>query len=364
MIRRLVTLLRQDLTNSLRDSVLVYVAVAPVILAVVVRLFLPSFEQSALTVTALQDTDPEIVRELEAYFLVEVVRDREGLEGRVSRPDDVAGVLVGQGPPEQDALTLVLEGNERAETREAYQAVMEAVLERLEGGGGETSVRFQAVSLGGGRSYLRESAAVLLIMTAALLGGMVVGFNMVDDRHTRAVQALAVSPLPLRDYLVSRAVYSLLQGLLLGLATSMILLGLRIPYARLVLALLASAPVAVIVGFVTALMADNQIAAIGSVKIVMPAYLLVPFASIFVPLRWQWVFFPFPNYWMFLSFRSLFVDTPQAVGFGAAAALAAGSGLALNVLLLPRLRRVFRFRGGGGRIDRQAGGGEPVSAGR
>jgi hypothetical protein len=76
----------------------------------------------------------------------------------------------------------------------------------------------------------------------------------------------------------------------------------------------------------------------------MPAYLTIPLASIFVPLRWQWVFFPFPNYWMFLSFRSLLIDTPQTLGFAPSAFITVTSGLVMVLLLAPRLRKKLHFR--------------------
>jgi ABC-2 type transport system permease protein len=354
VIRRLLTLLRQDLTGAFRDSVILYVVAAPLILAVLARLLLPSLEQATLTCAVIRKADPELVRKLEAYFRVETLPNEQALERRVLRPDDVAAVLVEDG-----STTLLLEGNEQEETRSIYVSALAAILGEP---GAQGKVEIRAQSLGGGRqdagrqdagrqgsarSYLNEYVAVFLIMLATLLGGMTVGFNMVDDRHTRAFQALAVSPLPLRDFLISRALFATLQGLAVGVLTTVILLGFRLPYGRLLVALVASGPVAVILGFLMAVMADNQIAAIGATKLIMPLYLLVPLVGIFLPGSWQWFLLPFPNYWMFLSFRSLFVATPQLAGFGLAVAVTLLSGLAADALLAPRLARVFRFRGRG-----------------
>jgi ABC-2 type transport system permease protein len=344
VIRRLLTLLRQDLTGAFRDSVILYVVAAPLILAVLARLLLPSLEQATLTCAVIRKADPELVRKLEAYFRVETLPNEQALERRVLRPDDVAAVLVEDG-----STTLLLEGNEQEETRSIYVSALAAILGEP---GAQGKVEIRAQSLGGGRqgsarSYLNEYVAVFLIMLATLLGGMTVGFNMVDDRHTRAFQALAVSPLPLRDFLISRALFATLQGLAVGVLTTVILLGFRLPYGRLLVALVASGPVAVILGFLMAVMADNQIAAIGATKLIMPVYLLVPLVGIFLPGSWQWFLLPFPNYWMFLSFRSLFVATPQLAGFGLAVAVTLLSGLAADALLAPRLARVFRFRGRG-----------------
>ena len=202
----------------------------------------------------------------------------------------------------------------------------------------ETPVDFRSKSLGGRRSYLYEYAAVILIMLATLLGGMTVGFNIVDDIDTGAVRALAVAPLPLASYMAGRTVFSLFQGLLVGLGTTLILAGASAPYARLILAFIAAAPAAVAVGFFMASIADTQIAAAGAAKLIMPLYLTVPIVSIFVPAAWQWVFFPFPNYWLFLTFRGLFVNTPQALGFLPSAAIAFVSGIVLDILFVPRLR--------------------------
>ncbi len=341
MIRRLLTLLHQDLTGSLRDNVLLYVIAAPLILAVLARVFLPSLERSVPACVVSRDVDPNLAGRLQAYLRVEPAADRRSLERRVLQPDDVAGVVQDKRGP-----VLILEGNEQPETRRLFTAALATVVDE------QADLTFAARSLGGGRSYLREYVAIFLIMMATLLGGMVVGFNMVDDRHTRAFQALAVSPLPLPDYLASRSLFALLQGALVGLATTAIMLGPALPYGRLILAFAASAPLAATLGFLMAVTADNQISALGSTKLIMPAYLLVPVAALFLPERWQPVLYPFPNYWVFLTFKSLFVDGPQTPGFAMAgtpgfamtALLAALSGLLLVLLLVLPLRRVFRFR--------------------
>jgi hypothetical protein len=132
--------------------------------------------------------------------------------------------------------------------------------------------------------------------------------------------------------------------MLVGFGTTLILVGLNAPFGRLLLAFVTAAPVSVILGFFMAIVAENQISAAGATKLIMPAYLTIPLISIFLPLRWQWVFFPFPNYWMFLSFRSLFIDTPQVLDYGPSALITAGSGMVVVLLLVPRLRNKLHFR--------------------
>jgi len=49
MVKRIFNLLHQDWTNALRDNILLYMLIAPILLAVGARFFLPSLNDNQYT---------------------------------------------------------------------------------------------------------------------------------------------------------------------------------------------------------------------------------------------------------------------------------------------------------------------------
>jgi hypothetical protein len=84
---------------------------------------------------------------------------------------------------------------------------------------------------------------------------------------------------------------------------------------------------------------------LATIKFVLMLYSTLPILSIFVPTSWRFVFYPFPNYWMFVIFQNIFVG-PQAapVGFWAACGVTVAVTLVYLAILFPILRKKMRLK--------------------
>ncbi len=107
-MKRIITLLKQDWSNILRDNVLFYIFLAPVIMAVAVRLLAPSFESVTLRFAVNRDMPQAIQENLADYGKIIVVSDRAALINRVEKNDDVPGIFWENGQYE-----IILQGNEQ-----------------------------------------------------------------------------------------------------------------------------------------------------------------------------------------------------------------------------------------------------------
>jgi ABC-2 type transport system permease protein len=55
--------------------------------------------------------------------------------------------------------------------------------------------------------------------------------------------------------------------------------------------------------------------------------------SIAIPRSWHWLFYVFPNYWMFRSFENIYVTGARVGDLPLAAAVTLATGMVLLVLL-------------------------------
>ncbi|OHD54677.1 MAG: hypothetical protein A2Y33_02535 [Spirochaetes bacterium GWF1_51_8] len=333
MIKTMINNFLQDFTNSIRDNMLLYILVAPVILAVLFRVFTPSAETVEFHIAIDASVEQHVADEFRGYMVVELFDTPHAVKERVNRYDDTAGIILENGK-----YRLYFQGNEDAEVKAVYAVVMDKVLY------GKNTAEVNFEQAGSARSYFLEYSLVTLLMVAGLLGGLLCGFNIVDERSTGSIGALAVSPLTIGGYMASKLVFTLLISAAAAILTATIVYGFGTDFGRLVLAMAVSSPLAAVLGFILGITAKNQIEAIGMNKILLPVFMTIPIVSIFIASDWQWVFYIFPNYWMFVMFENLFLDTPLPLGFWGSALITLLSGTALFILMRGLMKKRLNLR--------------------
>lgn len=330
-MRRMVSIIRFDLANALRDSMVLYILAAPVILAVALGFLARAVEGSgaSLAVEASSPAGRELADRLEGFGTVERFEGLEALERRVLESDDIAGFAPGEGGP-----TIVLQGNEGPDAAVLAAAVLATALEGPE-------AEYRVVPRPQARSVFLDYSRVSLAMLSVLIGGVAAAFSLVDEKESKVTRAFAVAPLSEAEYFAARGLWSAAVGIFGALVAHLVMGPSGLPWWRLAAALAASAFMPLAVCLLIGGLASNQIQAVASLKLVMFAYLALPFASLFAPERLGFLFWLLPNYWMFQAFRGAYIPGLEgfwtAVGLTAVtgAALAVGLGLALRKRLSP-----------------------------
>lgn len=355
-MKKIVSIMRMDLTNALRDSMVIYILVAPLLLAGGLRLFLPSFEGAQVTYAVHVPTTiaqvpgegvgeaerreqlrsaRELAEGLEAYGRVETYESAAAVRERVLATDDVGGYVLAGDPG--SIWTIVLEGNEGAEAQGLLESVLRAAT-------APALAAKYTITQEDTRSPFREYASVGLVMLASLIGGLAIAFAMIDEKEQNVTRAFTVTPLSTVEYFVARGILAAVVGFVVATVGHVILVGTAVPFGRFLVALLVSVPLPLVVALLVGGIAKNQIQAVAVLKVVMMVYLTVPFVSIALPRGWHWLFYVFPNYWMFRSFEDIYVtgaragDLPLSATVTALAGVVAliGLGVGLGKQLKPR----------------------------
>ncbi len=332
MLKRILNFIKADIVNATRDNIILYMLIAPVLLALLSRLFLPTLQNVNLTFAVDRHAGQEVINQLKAYGNIELYDTDLQVRERVERPDDVGGII-GNG----EKYTILMEGNEGKDFDAIYTSIMDRILRD------SPLAQFEHISLGVPESPIRGLFTSFLLLSAVMIAGLIVGFNLIDEKETRAIQALAVSPIKIFEYIIARGVLVLLMALILSLLTSLIMVGFAADYAKLVVGVLFSAALAVALGLLLGGLADNQISGIAILKVLFLVYTLIPMGSLFVHEALQWVFYPFPNYWMFVMFKNIYLGT-QHIGFWAASIFTLITSIIYILLMVPVLRRTLKLR--------------------
>jgi ABC-2 type transport system permease protein len=339
-VKRIISLIRFDLTNALRDSMVLYILVAPIFLALALGFIATAVEGSgaSFAVDVSTEAGRDLASRLGGFGTVESFQGKAAVERRVLEADDIAGFVYSpaggtegaSASPGQASPAIILQGNEGPEAAGLAAAILASALEGPEAVY-RTSVR------DGGRSAFKDYARISLAMLSVLIGGVAAAFALVEEKESKLTRAFAVAPLSEAEYFAARGLWSAAVGTI-GAVTAHLIMGpTGLPWWHLAAALAASVCMPLSVCLLIGGLATNQIQAVASLKLVMFAYLALPFGSLFVPERWTFLFWPLPNYWMFEAFRGVYI--PGTQGFPQAIILTAVTGASLAFFLGLGLRK-------------------------
>ncbi|MCO4772812.1 MAG: hypothetical protein KDA24_22460 [Deltaproteobacteria bacterium] len=283
-LRRILTVVRKDLRAGQRDSIITYILFSPLLMAFGFRLLLPFLEDPGLTVAVAAQLEPDVIAALEASAEVEVLPDAAAVLERVQRIDDVAGVVSGEdGVPE-----VLLEGNEAAWVQAAPGIVLDAAAVQV-------PLDVQWESLESGPSMLRGILASLMAFAVLLMGGVIVGLLVLEEKESKTLRVYATAPLQFGEYLAAKAGLAIALSLPLGVVATLILLG-SVPIVPVAIASIAALPAALLLGFLIAAFAEDQVAAVAMLKSLLFFFTSLPVAGFFVSGPWLWLLAPFTNH--------------------------------------------------------------------
>jgi len=302
MFRRIIAILRRDFTSMTRDAILIYVAVMPILLSFGLRFFLPNVGQASVQVVVTEETATRLENELAAYLEVEVVADEVALERRVLAYDDAVGIV-----PAGSGYELLLGGNESHDAR----VLPAMVLQRLQG---ESGFVAKMEEVGEAGVPYRQWIGAFVALSVSFLASIIMGLHIIEDKETGMMQALGVTPLQRRTYVLARGLFVVGMALV-AVFSSLLALGLTdFAGGQMVAATLASSLAAVLFGFVLGAASGNQITGIANLKFGFLLVLLPAVLTILLPEGWHVALYWLPSYWAFAGFRAILVEGTSWAG--------------------------------------------------
>lgn len=154
-----------------------------------------------------------------------------------------------------------------------------------------------------------------ILPLAPMLVGTVVGFLFLDQKDDRTLQAMAVTPVGLKGYLVYRL--ALPMGLSLGFTLLLLPVIDLVPYGggEVLFFALVTAPMGPLFTLYLAALADNKVQGFALTK-ATGALTMAPVFAWFVPEPWQFLFGIVPTYWVAKAYWVWPHSLVAAFGYG------------------------------------------------
>jgi fluoroquinolone transport system permease protein len=144
--------------------------------------------------------------------------------------------------------------------------------------------------------YYPVIMAYFFILMDPLLFGVVIGFLLLDERDDGTLTALQITPLPMRSYLAYRIILPMVLSILLMFVVYPIAGLGYLNFTSLLIAAVASAPIAPFMALAYASFAQNKVQGFALMK-ASGIILIPPVFAFFIDSQWELLFGLLPTYW-------------------------------------------------------------------
>ena len=330
MIKKIFSVFLRDLKAARRDAMLLYIIIAPLLLAVGVYLFAPGLNDTSVKLALLENDSPEHIEYLEDYTKIEIFESVEEMEQRIAKRDDIIG-FVQKG----DSYEMIIEGNELQGVQN-YANALQALYE-LGAVKEDTNATLQ--SFGQTVPPLKTMLTNMLILMIVMLSGMIIAFGLVEEKADNTINAVNVSTITQTGFVIGKC---LMGGFvsLISIVISLIITGYwDTNWLMIMMVGISSMTLAMIIGFLQGLNSNDIIEAASGVKLLM-----VPIAGSIAGYEllaenWQWTMYWSPFYWAYKANDMILSDTAQWSSVLMCVGLVILITLIVYIIFLPKLRK-------------------------
>lgn len=330
MLKKVFVIFFRDVKVNSREFMTLYIMSAPILFAIVINLLTPSINDTTVNLALIQGENDQLVSYMEDFAKVSEYEDLEAVEERVGRRDDVFGLL-----KDGDSYYVLKQGDELEELVD-FAKMLVAFYE--EGANIEDTTAVMT-DFGHEEPPLKRLLVIIFMMFTAIMGGMLVAINIIEEKSDKTLHAIHLSPISRNGYLAGKSLIGAIFPLIGSVAMVLITGYTDINWGMMALLILATTIISLLVGFIEGINNDTVMDAAGSVKMMfLPMGGAVAIAEL-VGEKWQWVAYWVPFYWTYkgvddiLTYNATWGNTLLYTG------IVIVISVLVYLLLMPRIRK-------------------------
>lgn len=330
MLKKIWAIFSRDAKVNTRETISIILIAIPLALAVGINLISPGINDTTVNVAMVKGVNDDEAAYFDKFAHVELKDDERAVEQRVMQRDDVVGVVWENGHT-----VILAQGNEPSSTLD-YTKLINSL---YESGAEPDSARAEIVDFGRTIPPLKSVMVNIMLLFNAVLAGMLISLNIVEEKMDRTIKAVNVSTVSKSAFILGKSLIGVVFALVLSAACLVITGFYDINLGQAALILIATTALSMIIGFVQGVNSNDIMEAAGSVKL-----MFLPLAGSVVGYElvtggWQAAFWWSPFYWAYRAndiILSKTGDWPQTLlCVGAIIAICA----IVYVMLAPKIKK-------------------------
>ncbi|HYE12135.1 MAG TPA: ABC transporter permease [Patescibacteria group bacterium] len=286
-MKRLLSIFKRDVKSSVREFLLLYIILAPIIIAIGLRFFIPSVNAISFQFALDKGLGKATIAEFQKYGKVELLDDRKAIEDRVGKVDDIIGVIQKQ----DNNYVVIAQGNENESTRVIAQQIIANM------NNSELGAAITYSDIGAKMSAITIYGASSIILMAIVLAGMVIGLNIIEEKESNTMSALSVTPMRKLEFIAGKSFIGLFLPIIEALFAIWILNLQSVNIVMLLAMTFASSFIAIIFGFLIGVLSSNQISGIANMKFLLLFVSASFIGAVVLPAETHVFLYWSPLYW-------------------------------------------------------------------
>ena len=296
MLKKIFAVTKRDIKAGLRDYMIIYIIIAPFILAFLLKLMTTSVGSFSLNIAVDSSIESQLVNYLMDMSNVEIFNNVDDINERVNNTDDIFGLIKVNG-----SYNIIQQGNET----EGMGEVLSYIVNSYENQELDLPVEVKVSDIGWTLSPIKQYGGSLLTIFISVFGGMIIMINLVEEKQEKTLAAVNVSAIKRREYVIGKGILGFIIPVINGFGVMAILNYGAINYLMITLVVLSIALISVIIGFGIGVTNDNLLGAISSMKMMFLPILGSVFGAIFLNSKWHVLLYWSPFYWAYDSLNSI-----------------------------------------------------------
>lgn len=290
MIKKIWTIFARDIRVNKREVMSLFIIIIPLLFAVGINLISPGVNDTTVNLALIEDENTGQAAYFDDFAHVELFSDEQGIEDRVLSRDNVVGIL-----KDDDGYYILAQGNE-PESIVEYAKLLNVLYEsdiQLD------DARAEIVDFGRTVPPLKKMMVNVLLLFNAVLAGMLIALNIVEEKSDNTVSAINVTPTPRSAFIFGKGLTGMAVALVSSIACILITGFYDINIGQAVLVVIAATILSLMIGIIQGINSRDVMEAAGSVKLMFLPLVGSIVGYELVAENWQGFFYWSPFYWAY-----------------------------------------------------------------
>ena len=290
MLKKTWSLFARDLKVNTREAIPLLIIILPLVVAIGINLITPSINDTTVNIAMMKNENTEQANYFGNFAHIEYYDSKQAVEERVMERDSMLGVV-----KEAGEYIILAQGNEP----EAVLEYTKLIKTLYETGSKLEDSRTEIVEFGREIPQLKKLMVNALLLLYAVLAGMIIALNILEEKTDHTVSAVNVSPVSRTTFILGKSLTGVVFTLVLTIACVYITGFHEVDIIKVLLVVLATTVLSMMIGFLQGLNSSDVMEAAGSVKL-----MFLPLAGSIagyelVHSGWKVLFYWSPFYWAY-----------------------------------------------------------------
>jgi hypothetical protein len=330
MLKKIWTIFLRDLKVGSRDSLTLIIILMPILLGIGINLLTPSINDTTVNLALLEGENPAQAEYFADFAKVELFPNEEAIQTRVKKRDHIVGIL-----PDGDRYYIMSQGNEPESVIEMAKLVNMYYAEGID----LEDATAKLFEFGETVPPLKKMLTNTLIIMISILGGMLITFNIIEEKTDHTISAMNVTTVSKNAFLLGKSLIGMLYPVFSTIVILLITGFREVNIGQLIVMGVVSSFISLMIGFIQGINNDDVMSAAASVKMLFLPVGAAVAAIELLNQKWQILFYWIPFYWTYKGNDAVLINTaswPQILLYSG---IVLALGLIVYLYLSPKIRK-------------------------